>query len=116
MGEYWAEDQVYLIEAIHKYRAAIKGSELKKARNLTLVFANELHKATPALHHRSIGAIEQRLPYLDNLLAGVFNKEDYAEKYQHLYNIQPRTDSSVRPNLCNTRHSYKGALKKVTNK
>ncbi|KZE64092.1 hypothetical protein AWM68_13375 [Fictibacillus phosphorivorans] len=112
MSRPWTiEQQVYLIEAIPQYRSTIEGYESNIARKLTRSFSEKLYNNTPALRDRSIGAIEQRLPYLDNLLAGAFIKEAYAIKDQHLYQTKPRKDSSVVPNRCNTRHSYNGFLK-----
>ncbi|MBN3554017.1 hypothetical protein JYA63_07070 [Fictibacillus nanhaiensis] len=114
MAEPWTlEQQDYLVKAIPQYRSTIKGykDELNKARKLTRSFAEELLKSTPSLQHRSIGSIEQRLPYLDNLLVGALEKEAYAIKDRHLYQTQRREDSSVDPNRCNARHTYNGFLK-----
>jgi hypothetical protein len=116
MSKRWMDEEQYcLIEALLEYRRKIKGFELNEAIKLTKDFAAELHQSTPALQDRSLVAIEQRLPYLDNLLGGTFNKGDYASKDQHLFGTKPRTTGSKEPNLCNTRHSYKGALKKYLN-
>jgi hypothetical protein len=109
------EEQYYLIEALFEYRRKIKGCELNEARKLTRDFAVDLHQSTPVLQYRSLVAIEQRLPYLDNLLSGTFDKGDYANKDQHLFGTKPMKTGSKEPNLCNTRHPYKGALKKYLN-
>jgi hypothetical protein len=112
MAKQWCDDQAFLIEAIPDYRRLIENKELNDARRLTLKFAQELHYKTPELQHRSIEAIAQRMPYLDNLLAGVFTKQAYGIKDQILYNTQNRENNSVEPNVCNTRHSYNGVMKK----
>jgi hypothetical protein len=109
---HWQEDQEYLLEAMVDYRKLVKGEdEQKKAIKLTNEFDSNLHAETPGLHHRSVNAVTERLPYLDNLLAGVFKKENYAKKDQHLFGTMPRDNASKEPNLCNTRHSYNGAIK-----
>lgn len=45
----------------------------------------------------------ERLPYLDNLLDGVFEKKSYALKDEQLYGTQIRQVNSKLPNLCNMR-------------
>lgn len=111
MPKAWKEDQIYLIKAIPAYRTVIGGKDDKTAKKMTIEFAETLHHRTPELQHRSVAAITQRLPYLDNLLAGVWEVHNYAEKDWNLYFTKPRTSLSREPNLCNTRHSYNGALR-----
>lgn len=111
MSKLWKEEQDYLIKVIDDYRNLIKDKDIIVAKRLTREFADALHKNTPALFNRSIEAITQRMPYLDNLLAKVFEKDNYALKDQHYYGTKPRQSRSVEPNLCNTRHAYKGAIR-----
>ncbi|WP_102345906.1 hypothetical protein [Bacillus sp. Marseille-P3661] len=112
MAKHWNDDQIYLLEAIEEYRNVIEGKKLNAARRITKEFAEILHKNTPELQHRIVQSIVERLPYLDNLLAGVFNKENYAKKDQHIYAKAPRRDGSIEINYCNMRHSYNGAIRK----
>jgi hypothetical protein len=55
----------------------------------------------------------ERLPYLDNLLAGVFKRRDHARKDQHLFEKVLRDGNDIKPYLCNTRHSYNGAIRSL---
>ena len=111
MAHRWKEDQYYLLDALDTYRIVIQGKELKDIRRLTLEFATNLHINTKELHHRSIQSINERLPYLDNLLAGALEIDNYAAKDQHLYRTRSRPDGCTEVNLCNTRHSYNGAIR-----
>jgi hypothetical protein len=107
----WKEDQLYLLNAIDKYREIIKGKEIKEARRLTKEFADTLHKRTKDLHHRSPQSINERMPYFDNLLAGALEKENYAIKDRHLYETNQRPDGNKDFNECNKRHGYNGYLR-----
>lgn len=111
MSKPWKEEQGYLIKVLDDYRNLIKDKDLIIAKRLTKEFAVALHKNTPELFNRSIEAINQRMPYLDNLLAGVFEKNNYALKDQSLYGAKLRQMRNVEPNLCNTRHAYNGAIR-----
>ncbi|WP_308636160.1 hypothetical protein [Paenibacillus silvisoli] len=112
MAERWTEsDEIYLRKLIPAYRKAIEGKDVQTTKKITLEMSEVLHRTTPGLHHRSIESINQRLPYLDNLMAGVFERSNYALKDQRLYAALPREDESKSPNLANTRHSYNGALR-----
>ncbi len=48
--------------------------EIKEATQLTFELANHIHQQHTILQNRTANAIYERLPYLDNLLAGVFKK------------------------------------------
>ncbi|MBB6451602.1 hypothetical protein HNQ94_000023 [Salirhabdus euzebyi] len=111
MAKPWKDDQEYLINSIVEYRNLINGKDVKEAKRMTKNFAEKLHKNNPELKHRTIQSIVERLPYLDNLLAGVFKKENYAKKDQNLYSKVPRENNDLTPNYCNTRHSYNGAIR-----
>lgn len=111
MAKQWKDDQTFLLDAIPEYRLKIAGKPLKEARKITYRFAEHLHRNIPQVQHRSVESINQRLPYLDNLLAGVFDKENYAIKDGDLYATKPRDSGCREPNLCNTRHSYNGAIR-----
>ncbi len=104
------EEQVYILHSISLYRKEIDDKTNKDAIQITKKLAEEIHQKNPALEHRTINSIAERLPYLENLLAGVFEKEHYAKKDQHLYYTKPRENISRVPNLCNTRHAYHGAM------
>lgn len=110
MAQLWKEEQKYLIDVIPKYREAIRKMEIKEARKYTKKLAVDLHQSIPELQHRTVTSIEQRLPYLDNLLAGVWGKHNYAGKDQDLFLTLPRENNDQTPNHCNTRHSYNGAI------
>ena len=108
MSKQWKEDQQFLLNSMKDYRTKIENKEDKEVRKITKAFAENLHQNTPELHHRSINSIFERLPYLDNLLAGALEKKDYQIKDQHLYGVCPRNNDKL--NLSNTRHSYNGAM------
>lgn len=78
---------------------------------MTAEEARKLRERCPVLEHRTVNAISERLPYMDNLLAGVFEKQHYAKKDQVYYGTVPRHDHSKKPNMCNTRHAYNGAIR-----
>lgn len=111
MAEHWTDDQQYLLNAIEEYRNLLIDIEQKEARIKTNEFAKQLHRNTPELKHRTTQSIAERLPYLDNLLAGVFEKENYAIKDQSLYATIPRENNDITFNASNTRHSYNGAIR-----
>lgn len=85
MSQLWIEDQQFLLNNINTYRTKIENKEVKEVREITKAFTETVYKRTPELHHRSINSIVERLPYLDNLLAGALEKKDYQIKDQHLY-------------------------------
>lgn len=77
----WKEDQQFLLNNLNAYRKKIENKKVKKARKITkteMVYNN----TPPELHHRSINSIVERLPYLENLLAGVSEIQNYNLKYQ----------------------------------
>jgi hypothetical protein len=111
MANHWNKDEVFILKSISDYRKIINNKEIKEARKITFEFARALLQNTPELQHRSQQAIFERLAYLDNLLAGVFEKHHYAKKDQALYLKEPRENGSKEPNFCNTRHSYNGAVR-----
>jgi hypothetical protein len=116
MAMIWtAKEESHLLNVIPEYRQKIVGKNLKQARSITLGFAEEIHKL-PEVKQRSVEAINQRIPYLENLLAGAFEKHHYAKKDEHLYLTSPRVNNSKKPNLCNTRHPYNGALRDYLDK
>lgn len=111
MAKQWSkEEEAPLLEQIASYRLEIHQKDIKVAKKITIRFAENIHQQNPFLRHRKINAINERLPYLENLLAGVFQKHHYAIKDQHMYATLPREDKSKIPNLCNTRHKYNGAM------
>lgn len=112
MSKPWTEDQKFLLNSMNDYRKKIENKEDKEVRKLTKDFAETLYNNTPELHHRSINSINERLPYLDNLLAGVLEEKNYQIKDQHLFGVRPRNKGDEELNLSNTRHSYNGALRK----
>ena len=92
---------------------SIVSSKIKtnqSTRKVTLELANHLHQTYPELGKRTVSAIKERLPYIENLLAGVFERNDYAKKDQYLYATLPRESDVIKPNPCHTRHKYNGAL------
>lgn len=112
MANHWSEEeQIHLLNSIAFYRRRIHGKEIKEAKRQTLELANHLHQHYPSVQSRTVNAISERLPYLDNLLAGVFEEYDYANKDRDLYSTLPRENHSKKPNLCNTRNHYNGAMK-----
>ncbi|MEB1809575.1 MAG: hypothetical protein LPK26_20145 [Bacillaceae bacterium] len=111
MAKHWTDDQEYLLKNIKRYRDLIKGKDEKEAKRLTIELAKEIHSQNVELSQRTVQSIVERLPYLDNLLAGVFDKENYAKKDQSLYAKIARDNNDTVPNLCNTRHSYNGAIR-----
>lgn len=56
-------------------------------------------------------SINERMPYLDNLLAGSLPKHGFAKKDQHLFESKPRENGNKDINYCNNRHSYNGTLR-----
>lgn len=112
MPRHWTSDEeFFLIDALPDYRKSIQSKSIQEQRQITKSLAEELYQGYAILALRSENAIFERLPYLDNLLAGVFEKEHYAVKDRELYGTQPREDSSREPNTVNKRHSYNGAMK-----
>ncbi|WP_428908166.1 hypothetical protein [Niallia sp. Krafla_26] len=115
MASYWTkQEQSYLVKAIPLYRQKLMHS--KSIETVTKEVAEYIHQSIPDLKNKSITSIQKCLPYLDNLLAGVFEKYDYAKKDQYLYSSLPRDHGVKKPNLCKTRHKYNGALYKYLNK
>jgi hypothetical protein len=114
MAKHWSkEEQNPLLESIISYRELIKDvhdTDIKEAKRLTLDLAKQIHTKNSIVQNRTDNAIYERLPYLDNLLGGVFEKEHYAKKDQHLFATKPRANNQKEPNLCNTRHKYNGAM------
>ena len=109
MASYWTkQEQDYLVKAIPLYRQKLKQS--KAPEKITLELAKHLHLNYPELGKRTVTAIKERLPYIENLLAGVFERNDYAKKDQYLYATLPRESDVIKPNPCHTRHKYNGAL------
>ncbi len=112
MPKYWDEtEQIYLINAIDNYRSIIDGKVLKEAKRLTRDFALNLQRTTPELSHRSQNSINERLPYLDNLLAGALEEKNYATKDRPLYGSRLRVNSDKGFNQCNTRHHFNGHIR-----
>lgn len=108
---HWSEkEQSHLLKAIPSYREKIKNKDLKEAKRLTLEIAEEIHQNVADIQNRTVNAIYERLPYLENLLAGVFDAQHYAIKDRSHYSSKPRENGSKEPNLCNTRHKYNGAM------
>lgn len=70
MSQQWKEDQQFLLNNMSAYRIKIENKEVKEVRKITKAFAETVYKNTSELHHRSVNSIVERLPYLDNLLAG----------------------------------------------
>ena len=106
---YWTkQEQDYLVKAIPLYRQKLK--QTKAPEKVTLELAKHLHQTYPELDRRTVSAIKERLPYIENLLAGVFERNDYAKKDQYLYATLPRESDVIKPNPCHTRHKYNGAL------
>lgn len=112
MTKHWSEEeQIHLLNSITSYRRKIYEKDITEAKRQTLELANYLHQHYPSVQGRTVNAISERLPYLDNLLAGVFEEYNYANKDRDLYSTLPRENNSKKPNLCNTRHHYNGAVK-----
>jgi hypothetical protein len=108
---HWSEkEQSHLLKAIPSYRQKIKDKDLKEAKRLTLELAEEIHQHVLDIQGRTVNAIYERLPYLENLLAGVFEAHHFAVKDRHHYSNLPREDGSIEPNLCNSRHKYNGEM------
>lgn len=109
MANYWTkQEESHLVKTIPLYRQKLMHT--KSIDTATLEVAEYIHRTIPELKHRSIESIGKRLPYLENLLAGVFEKKDYAKKDQYLYSSLPRDNDEKKPNPCRTRHKYNGAL------
>ncbi len=110
MSNHWSEiEQVPLIDHLVTYRQSISKKEKKEAKEITMNMAMMIQATYSDVRHRSHTAIFERICYLDNLLAGVFEKEHYAKKDQDLYGTLPRENHDNTPNFINTRHSYNGA-------
>lgn len=112
MSKQWKEDQQFLLNRMKDYRTKIENKEDIEVRKITKAFAENLHQNTPELHHRSINSIFERLPYLDNLLAGALEIQHYSLKDQPFYGSVPRNTGDKKFNHSNKRHSYNGALRK----
>lgn len=116
MSKHWSkEEQTPLLSVIPSYRLKIQQLEIKQAKHITLQMAHFIHREYPIVQERTVNAIYERLPYLENLLAGVFKDYHYAEKDRHLYSTLPREHNSQEPLLCNTRHKYNGAMTEYLN-
>ena len=76
-----SKEEIHLLNVIPEYRQKIGRKNLKDARSITLALAEEIHQI-PEVSHRSVEAINQRIPYLENLLAGAFEKHHYAKNDQ----------------------------------
>lgn len=112
MANHWSEEeQIHLLNSITSYRRNIYQKDIKEAKRQTLELANYIYQHYPSVQDRTVNGISQRLSYLDNLLAGVFEEHHYANKDRYLYSTLPREDNNKEPNLCNTRHNYNGAMK-----
>jgi hypothetical protein len=112
MANHWSEEeQIHLLNSITSYRRKIHQKDITEAKRQTLELANYLHQHYPSVQGRTVNAISERLPYLDNLLAGVFEEHHYANKDRNLYSTNPRVNNCKKPNLCNARHQYNGAFK-----
>ncbi|WP_226675741.1 hypothetical protein [Rossellomorea aquimaris] len=110
MSKHWTmEEESPLIECMPSYRKKIRDKDLQQARKITKHFSKHVRESDKILSSRSENAIYERLPYLDNLLAGVFKREAYANKDRHRYGTSLREDR--KPNRCNARHPYNGAMK-----
>ena len=110
MSNQWSEiEQVPLIAHIVSYRQSITNKETKEAKEITLKEAIMIQETYSVVQQRTHIAIFERMCYLDNLLAGVFENMHYAKKDQYLYGVLPRENQDVTPNFINTRHSYNGA-------
>ncbi len=111
MVSYWTKLEDFgLMKAIPLYRQKLMHTN--SIDTVTFEVAKYIHQTIPDLKHRSIDSIQIRLPYFENLLAGVFEKRDYAKKDQYLYSTLPRDNDKKTPNPCSTRHKYNGALSK----
>lgn len=111
MSKHWTrEEESPLIECMPSYREKIRDKDIQQARRVTKQFSKHVRESNKILCSRSENAIYERLPYLDNLLAGVFEREDYAKKDRQHYGRLLKEDKI--PNICNTRHPYNGAMKK----
>ncbi len=109
MAGYWTkQEESHLVKMIPLYRQKLMLT--KSIDGVTLEVAEYIHRTIPDLKHRSIQSIQKRLPYFENLVAGVFEKSDYAKKDQYLYSALPRDNDELKPNPCKTRHKYNGAL------
>ena len=117
MSKRWAEqEQKHLLNVIPLYREKIKQKDLKEAKKITLEIADNISQTYQDVQGRTVNSIYERLPYLENLLAGVFKEEAYALKDQHLYSTLCREDGKLEPNLCNTRHKYNGYMTEYLNR
>ncbi|WP_338469607.1 hypothetical protein R4Z10_12350 [Niallia sp. XMNu-256] len=115
MASYWTKyEDTHLMKAIPLYRQRLMHAN--STDKVTLEVAIYIQKTIPELQDRTIDSIEKRLPYFENLLAGVFEKSDYAKKDQYLYSFLPRDNEGRIPNPCFTRHKYNGALSQYLKK
>jgi hypothetical protein len=111
MARHWVEnEEIHLLNSIPSYRQKIEQKSLTEAKRITFELAKEIHQQFPILQGRTENAIYERLPYLENLLAGVFEAHHYAVKDRVLYSKLPRGSKNKEPNLCNTTHKYNGAM------
>lgn len=69
MAKHWAEDQEFLLNPIEEYRSLIAVWSLRPPEKFKL--CHNVIPKYPSQQHRSIESINERLPYLDNLLAGI---------------------------------------------
>lgn len=111
VGMQWkVKEQSHLLIAIPSYRQKIEGKSLKEQKKLTLELAEEIFDQVPDVQGRTVNAINERLPYLENLLAGVFEPHHYAIKDRLHYSTLPRENGNKEPNIYNQRHKYNGAM------
>lgn len=85
----WKEDQQFLLNNLNAYCKKIENKKVKKARKIV-----------------------ERLPYLENLLAGVSEIQNYNLKYQPFFGSSIRKSKDKKLKLSNTCHFYSGALRK----
>lgn len=95
---------------MNAYRKKIENKKVKKARKITKT--EMVYNNTPELHQRSINSIVERLPYLESLLAGVSEIQNYNLKYQPFFGSSIRKSKDKKLKLSNTCHFYSGALRK----
>ncbi|MFD0824342.1 hypothetical protein ACT8ZR_01555 [Neobacillus sp. M.A.Huq-85] len=111
MSKQWSErEQRHILDLIPLYRQTIEYKDLKESKRLTFELAEKIHQKFPDVQDLTVNAIYERLPYVENLLAGVFEAHHYAVKDRVHYSILPRNTGNKDPNLCNTRHKYNGAM------
>jgi hypothetical protein len=107
-GLHWSPEEEKLLK-IDDYRRLICGKKLDDQILLTEYYANIIYESSTLLQlNRGHNGVILRLPYLDNLYAGVLEKEAYAIKDQYKYESSPREDGSKEFNSCNRSHPYNG--------